>query len=234
MEYWSCSTTLLVYRRLTCYGCKEVIPVRRLRVLSVGLTLIMAFAILYGCALFNRAPIASFNVVPTTGPSPLLVEVNASSSIDPDGDTLIYAWDFDDGSFGSGVALTHTYTADGQYTIRLTVTDSQGQQGTTVQTIWIIQPSDLPEASFTASPSSGGTPLTAAFNAAASTDPNGTIVTYRWSYGDGSTGSGVSVLHTYAVEGTYMATLTVTDDEGFSDTMSMLIVVIDGGQGGCS
>lgn len=207
---------------------------RKLRVLAVGLTLIMVFAVLYGCALFNRAPIAYFNVVPTTGSSPLFVEVNASSSIDPDGDILTYAWDFSDGAFGSGVTLTHTYTVDGQYTIRLTVTDSQGQQGTTAQTIWVIQPSDLPEASFTASPSSGGTPLTAAFNAAASTDPNGTIMTYLWSYGDGSTGSGVSVLHTYAAEGTYMATLTVTDDEGFSDTTSMLIVVIDGGQGGCS
>ena len=206
---------------------------RRLRVLSVGLTLIMVLAILYGCALSNRAPIASFNVVPTNGPSPLFVEVNASSSIDPDSDLLIYAWDFGDGSFGSGVTLTHTYAADGQYTIRLTVTDSQGQQGMTAQTIWVIQPSDLPEASFMPSPSSGGTPLTVAFNAAASIDPNGTIMTYSWSYGDGSTGSGVSVLHTYSVEGTYTAILTVMDDEGFSDTMSMLIVVIDGGQGGC-
>ena len=207
---------------------------RTLRILSVGLALIVIFATLYGCALFNRAPIASFNVAPTTGPSPLFVEVNASSSIDPDGDILTYTWDFGDGSFGSGATQTHTYEADGQHTIRLTVTDSQGQQGTSAQTIWVIQPSNLPEASFTASPSSGGTPLTAAFNAAASTDPNGIIMTYMWSYGDGSTGSGVSVLHTYAAEGTYKATLTVTDDEGFSDSMSMVIVVIDGGQGGCS
>ena len=142
---------------------------RTLRILSVGLALIVMFATLYGCALFNRAPIASFNVAPTTGPSPLFVEVNASSSIDPDGDILTYTWDFGDGSFGSGATQTHTYEADGQHTIRLTVTDSQGQQGTSAQTIWVIQPSNLPEASFTASPSSGGTPLTAAFNAAAST-----------------------------------------------------------------
>ncbi|MEE8593664.1 MAG: hypothetical protein V3T03_06015, partial [Candidatus Bipolaricaulota bacterium] len=61
---------------------------RTLRILSLGLALIVIFATLYGCALFNRAPIASFNVAPTTGPSPLFVEVNASSSIDPDGDIL--------------------------------------------------------------------------------------------------------------------------------------------------
>lgn len=207
---------------------------RRLRVPSVALTLIMVFAVLYGCALLNRDPIASFNATPTTGPSPLLVEINASSSIDPDGDVLTYAWEFGDGSFGNGMAVMHTYVAEGQYVIRLTATDSQGKHGTTVQTIWVVQSSDLPQAIFTASPSSGGTPLTAAFNAAASTDPNGTIMTYMWSYGDGSTGSGVSVLHTYAAEGAYTATLTITDNDGFTDTMSMLIVVIDGGQGGCS
>ena len=207
---------------------------RRVRVLSTGLALIMVLAVLYGCALFNRAPIAAFDVTPTTGPSPLLVEVNASSSIDPDGDTLTYAWDFGDGSFGGGVTATHTYAGDGQYTIRLTVMDSQGQPGTTAQTVWVVQPSNLPTASFIASPSSGGTPLIVALNAAASTDPDGSIVTYMWSFGDGTTGSGVSVLHTYATQGSYTCTLTVTNDEGLTDTMSMLIVVIDGGQGGCS
>ncbi len=208
--------------------------VRRLRILSLGMALFIMVAAISGCALFNGAPIASFNVSPTTGPAPLLIEVNGASSIDPEGDVLTFNWDFGDGSFGSGVSATHTYTNEGQFTIRLTVTDSQGKQSSTAQTIWVIEPSNLPEASFTASPSSGGTPLTVAFNAAASSDPNGTISTYIWTYGDGSTGSGVSVIHTYAAEGTYTATLTVTDNEGFSDTMSMLIVVIDGGQGGCN
>ncbi|MFC2095737.1 PKD domain-containing protein [Candidatus Bipolaricaulota bacterium] len=207
---------------------------RRARALSTGLTLIMILAVLYGCALFNRAPIASFDVAPISGPSPLFVEVNASSSIDPDGDTLTYSWDFGDGSFGSGVTATHTYPVDGQYTIRLTVMDSQGQPGTAAQTISVAQPSNVPAASFVASPSSGGTPLIVAFNGAASSDPNGSIVTYMWSFGDGSTGSGSSVLHTYATQGSYTCTLTVTDDEGLAASMSMLIVVIDGGQGGCT
>lgn len=199
-------------------------------VFVMGLVLVASV----GCALFNSAPIASFDVTPTTGSAPLVVQVNASTSFDPEGDRLTFAWDFGDGTFGAGTSATHTYPDTGQYVVKLTATDSQGQQSTAVQTIWVIEVSDLPEASFTASPSSGGTPLTVAFNAAASTDPNGSIKTYTWSYGDGSTGSGVSVIHSYAVEGTYMAILTVTDDEGFTDTMSLLIVVINGGQGGCS
>ena len=204
---------------------------RRLTTVSV---LVLVLATLVGCSLLNSAPIASFDVTPTTGSAPLIVQVNAATSFDREGDSLTFAWDFGDGTFGAGTSAVHTYSATGQYVIKLTATDSQGQQSTMSQTIWVIEASNLPEASFTASPSAGGTPLTVAFNAAASTDPEGSIKTYAWSYGDGSMGSGVSVIHSYTAEGTYMATLTVTDDEGLTDTMSMLIVVIDGGQGGCT
>ncbi|MCK5828113.1 PKD domain-containing protein [Candidatus Bipolaricaulota bacterium] len=207
---------------------------RRLQRLTMVLVMSGVLAALYGCTLLNSVPIASFDVTPTTGPAPLVVQVNAGTSLDPDGDSLTFSWDFGDGTFGAGATGSHTYLATGQYAITLTATDFQGQQSSAVQTIWVIEASDLPEASFTASPSSGGTPLTVSFNAAASGVANGSIVSYTWSYGDGSTGSGVSVIHSYAFEGTYTATLTVTDDQGFSDTMSLLIVVISGGQGGCS
>jgi PKD repeat protein len=207
---------------------------RRIRGMAVVVVMGLLFTALFGCALFNSPPIASFAVTPNTGSTPLVVQVNASASMDPEGDSLTFTWDFGDGSFGAGTTAAHTYSVTGQYVITLTVTDSQGQQSSTVQTIWVIEATELPEASFTASPSSGGTPLTVAFNAAASSDTNGSIKSYQWTYGDGSTGSGVSVIHSYIAQGTYTATLTVTDDEGFTDTMSMLIVVVNGGQGGCS
>ena len=203
-----------------------------------GLAAVFVFGLLLlaliGCSFFNGAPIASFNATPTTGSAPLVVQVNAASSLDPDGDVLTFSWDFGDGTVGSGVSASHPYSTSGQYEIELTVTDLLGQQSSVSQTIWVIEASEFPEASFSASPSSGGTPLTVAFNAAASSAVNGSIATYSWTYGDGGTGSGVSVIHSYAYEGTYTATLTVTDDEGLADTMSLLIVVINGGQGGCS
>ncbi len=50
------------------------------------------------------------------------------------------------------------------------------------------------------------------FSGADSTDPDGRIVSYAWDFGDGTTGSGVNVTHSYKAAGTYKVTLTVTDD----------------------
>ena len=69
-----------------------------------------------------------------------------------------------------------------------------------------------PTASFTASPISGDLPLAVTFDASASTDPDGTIVSYSWDFGDGAAASGVTINHTFTWAGTYTVTLTVTDD----------------------
>ena len=70
----------------------------------------------------NQSPVASFTADPTTGYAPLTVDLDASASSDPDGTALGYAWDFGDGATGSGAVATHTYLADGNYTVTLTVT----------------------------------------------------------------------------------------------------------------
>ena len=62
-------------------------------------------------------------------------------------------------------------------------------------------------------------------SAAGSIDPNGTVVSYAWDFGDGATGSGVSVTHTYAQDGAFTARLTVTDNDGLSDTATFAVSV---------
>jgi endonuclease G len=57
-------------------------------------------------------------------------------------------------------------------------------------------------------------------SAAASLDPNGTIVSYQWKFGDGSVASGPSVSHTYAQNGVYEVRMVVTDNDGLVDTVS--------------
>jgi len=82
-----------------------------------------------------------------------------------------------------------------------------------------------PAASFTCNPPSGGVPLSVSFNASGSYDSDGNIVSYQWSFGDGSSGSGAELTHTYQNAGSFAAKLTVTDNQGGRDTSSKTITV---------
>lgn len=74
-----------------------------------------------------------------------------------------------------------------------------------------------------ATPTNGTAPLTVAFNAAGSTDRDGTIVAYEWTFGDGARAAGPTATHTYASAGTFTAQLSVTDNLGYSATRSVTI-----------
>ena len=73
-------------------------------------------------------------------------------------------------------------------------------------------PNQPPTALFQATPESGTAPLQVDFDATASFDSDGNIIAYDWDFGDGATGSGINVSHTYSTPGSYQAILTVTDD----------------------
>lgn len=84
-----------------------------------------------------------------------------------------------------------------------------------------------PVASFTRTPSSGEAPLNVTFNAGASRDSDGTVVSYEWSFGDGGSDTGATTSHTYQTAGAYTAVLRVTDNEGSTDTASRSITVTE-------
>lgn len=71
-----------------------------------------------------------------------------------------------------------------------------------------------PYACYTANPTSGIAPLTASFDGSCSSDPDGYVASYSWSFGDGAGGSGVNPSHYYATPGFYTVTLTVADNQG--------------------
>ena len=85
-----------------------------------------------------------------------------------------------------------------------------------------------PSAVLSTTASAGPIPLAITFDGSDSVDPDGTIVEYDWDFGDGSSGSGESVDHTFAEAGCYEVLLTVTDDEGASDTATMIVVGTNG------
>jgi PKD repeat protein len=82
-----------------------------------------------------------------------------------------------------------------------------------------------PEAAFVAIPPAGIAPLTVQFDGTESSDPDGTIVSYAWTFGDGASGSGSEVEHDYAAPGCHEATLVVTDDDDATAEASRTIVV---------
>jgi len=139
-----------------------------------------------------------------------IVAFDGSQSSDEDGTIVSYGWDFGDGGTGSGVTVTHTYNEPGNYQVTLTVTDDDGTQDTCDKEI-VIKKNKKPDSKIEYSLLEENI---VAFDGSSSSDEDGTIVSYDWDFGDGSTGSGSSVMHIYNEPGNYKVTLTVTDDDG--------------------
>jgi len=145
------------------------------------------------------------------------VTFNGSSSDDPDGDIDNYTWDFGDGEMGYGEMVAHTYAKAGTYAAILKVVDDDNGVGVDTLIVTVTGPT----AGGTKAPlAMAGNDLATApdtkvsFNGSGSTDEDGTIANYTWSFGDGSFGYGATVDHTYARPGVYAVVLTVTDDMG--------------------
>ena len=213
---------LVSSRKLLLFGC----------VLAVG----VAVLALASCALFNKPPVAGFTVGPsTTGPVPFTVTLSGAPSTDPEGEIATYAWDFGDGTTGSGKTVAHTYSAAGTFTIILTVTDNWDATDQAAKTVYVTAAEPAgPTASFTVSASSGTSPLNVTFDASGSSYVGGTISAYEWTFGDGGNGFGQVTSHTYfsSSSHSYTVTLLVRGSDGKTGTASKTISVSPTGGGG--
>ncbi len=154
---------------------------------------------------------------------------DGSASNDTDGSITNYTWSFGDDSNGYGVTPTHTYTNQGNYTVTLTVKDNEGatDTDTTSATISEEPAGDNPVAVFTA-PAQAVTNETISFYGSGSYDPDGTITNYTWTFDDGTISYGENPTHAYVLPDTYVITLTVTDDDGKTDTALKTISIYPG------
>ncbi|WP_319548580.1 PKD domain-containing protein [Desulfogranum marinum] len=177
----------------------------------------------------NTPPIAAITPSATAGEAPLTITFDGSSSSDSDGTISSYTWNFGDGSSITGKQVSHTFTDAGTFTANLLVTDNQGLTSTTsipiIATAPVQETNQPPVAAISITASTGKAPLTVSFSASGSTDTDGTIASYTWNFGDGSSASGISTTHTYTTEADYIATLQVMDDKGMTATASTTITV---------
>jgi PKD repeat protein len=138
---------------------------------------------------------------------------------------LGFSWNFGDGTSPVTGTLTptHVYAVDGQYTVTLTVTDSLGRTGTytTGATVTNVAPTVS-----AGGPYAGTTGVAVAFSGTGSVPDATDVLTYTWSFGDGTTATGQNVSHVYATGGTFTVDLTVSDGDGGTTSASTTATVV--------
>jgi PKD repeat protein len=179
----------------------------------------------------NTAPTARFTPTVRLAPEVRTVDF-VDESFDPDGTVVKWEWDFGDNTPTSTRTInrtetvingntSYTYSADGTYPVKLTVTDNLGRKSTEfMDDVNIVN--TAPTALFTWD----ATTLTVDF-LDASSDPDGTVDTWEWNFGDNTPTRTINrssevtngdTFYTYSADGTYPVTLTVTDNLGRKST----------------
>jgi PKD repeat protein len=169
----------------------------------------------------NAAPVADFTSSVEHNTSTAGGTVNfTDASTDADGDTLTYSWEFGDNTTNTTQSPTHTYAANGTYTVNLTVSDGTD---TGTKSADVIVGNVAPTASFTYV----ATNLSVNFTDT-STDPNtGDTLTWSWNFGDDSAlNTTQNPIYAYAAAGTYNVTLTVTDSYSSTDVSDITAITV--------
>lgn len=173
---------------------------------------------------------------PYNGTAGSPIALSSAGSVDPDGTIAGYQWFFGDATTSTQANPAKTYAAAGSFTVTLMVTDDDGATASDQATVTVTGSgggSNLPPIAEAGGPYTGQAGQAVSFTSAGSSDPDGTIGSFGWSFSDGSTGTGANPGKTFAAAGSYTATLTVTDNLGATGT-DQATVTITGGGGGTS
>ncbi len=173
----------------------------------------------------GERPVATFLAIPE-GRYEIRLDAAASTAA---GGVAHYDWQLNEGG-GPGLPIETTEPTltrelpPGPHTIALTVYAPDGTSTGTARTF--TTGGEGPTATFTA-PATATPATPVAFDASASSDPETPIVSYAWGFGDGSTGSGITIDHSFAAPLTYQVTLSVTDGAGLSATETRQVAVAE-------
>ncbi|NIA09775.1 MAG: PKD domain-containing protein [Nitrospiraceae bacterium] len=180
--------------------------------LGIAFGLFMTFFIPMSIADTNQPPHADFYWTPSSGIKTGDTVTFHDNSTD-DGTIIAWEWDFGDGNYSIIQNPTHVYYNNGRYDVTLRVIDNNGSNDSVTKQITILNRPPVADAG----PDQVVNVTLVSFDGSGSSDMDGTIVTYRWNFGDGKTGTGETTTHNYSSDGKYVVTLNVTDNDGASD-----------------
>ncbi len=174
----------------------------------------------------QAAIIANFIANPNRTLENLNVNFDASSTMVNSGSVASYQWNFGDSTTATGLQVSHNYQSYGNYLVELTVVSNTSQQYKVSKYV-VVDQNIAPVPKFTHNLNIVSGIVSVSFNASSSFDDDGTIVSYAWSLGDGTSANGQNVVHQYANEGTYGVTLTVTSNTNQVASITKNIAVKD-------
>jgi len=158
----------------------------------------------------NVAPVLTA-LTPATHTEGDAIQITAQAT-DVPADTITYGFDWGDGTVTSGQVGEHTYPDNGEFTVTVTATDDDGGTSSTSTTL-TVQNADPTVVSLAAAAGFEGVPV--AFTSEGA-DAGADTLTYAWRFPNGDTLAGANVSYTFGDDGTYQATLIITDDDGGS------------------
>ena len=182
-------------------------------------------------AIINTGPTAVAGG-PYSGPTGSSIQLNGSSSYDPEGAIATYQWNFGDNTSGAGPSPAHIYNTAGTYTVTLTVTDNGGLTSVNTTSATIYAASNQKPIAKIAGPNSAVTGSPTQFSSSSSFDPDGSITQYKWDFGGLGTGTGATPTFTFPQTGTHLVSLSVTDNVGAKSFTSINVTVSPAPGGG--
>jgi len=163
----------------------------------------------------NIPPVVVING-PYQGEEEQELQFSSDGSNDTDGSITHYYWNFGDGRGSEEENPKHTYMKSGYYLVSLTLTDNEYRSNTTTTSCIITtKPNQLP-IPFINGPYEGIVNSAIFFRSTGSIDPDGHLLLYKWSFGDGITSDERNPSHAYAEAGNYSVILGITDSGGLS------------------
>ncbi|AOT08144.1 M43 family zinc metalloprotease [Pseudoalteromonas luteoviolacea] len=177
---------------------------------------------------YERAANSDFPVAQANGPySGLLdnpISFSSAGSFDANGNITTYLWEFGDGNTSTEANPTHAYHSANTFSVKLTVTDNDGNTASDIATA-VVRAQNLAPIAVANGPYTGEAGKDIQFSSANSSDPDGNIASYLWQFGDGQSSTEANPAHSYTEAGDYTATLTVTDNDGLNHSAQASVSV---------